>query len=146
MARQSISRKMVLTLDDRSEIQKPDSVPKAAGEPLTRFGITTSHPADFGTEEEWLGTILLPESYQQNLSNEHEFVVLSSAYCFVGDELSMEASSALEPYAVINVMLIARQGSTPDDGTPIVVRAGVGRMLRKAWDMAEVCWEDMLVA
>ncbi|KFY24476.1 hypothetical protein V493_05205 [Pseudogymnoascus sp. VKM F-4281 (FW-2241)] len=135
-----------LILDDRSETPRPKSVSKAHGKFPTRFGITTISPADFGTEEEWLGTVLLPASYQQNLSDEHEFVVLSSAYCFVRDELSLEASSALEPYAAVNVMLITRQGTTTDGNESIVVRAGVGRMLKKAWDTAEVCWEDMLVA
>ncbi|OBT58403.1 hypothetical protein VE04_00772 [Pseudogymnoascus sp. 24MN13] len=135
-----------LTLDDRSGTLKPKSTLKTRGEDLIRFGITTVHPADFGTEEEWLGTILLPASYKQNLSDEHEFVVLSSAYCFVGDELSLDASSALELYAAANVMLITRQGTTANDDKPVVVRAGVGRMLKKAWDMTEVRWEDVLVA
>ncbi|OBT73494.1 hypothetical protein VF21_07244 [Pseudogymnoascus sp. 05NY08] len=135
-----------LTLDDRSTTPKPKSPPKAHGKLPTRFGITTVRSAKFNTEEEWLGTISLPESYQEKLSDEHEFVVLSSAYCFVSDELSLEASSALEPYSAINVMLITRQGTAPDGEKPVVVRAGVGRMLKKAWDMAEVCWEDMLVA
>ncbi|OBT92882.2 hypothetical protein VE01_08933 [Pseudogymnoascus verrucosus] len=135
-----------LTLDDRSGTPKPKSLSKAHGKLSTRFGITTVRSADLDTEEEWLGTILLPASYQQKLSDEHEFVVLSSAYCFVADELSLDASSALKSYSVINVMLITRQGTTAHDGQPVVVRAGVGRMLKKAWDMAEVCWEDMLVA
>ncbi|OBT82458.1 hypothetical protein VE02_08790 [Pseudogymnoascus sp. 03VT05] len=100
-----------LTLDDRSNTPTLKSVSKAHGKLPTQFGITTVRQADFGTEEEWLGTILLPASYQQNLSDEHEFVVLSSAYCFVGDELSLDASSALEPYSAINVMLITRQGT-----------------------------------
>ncbi|KFY75636.1 hypothetical protein V499_04395 [Pseudogymnoascus sp. VKM F-103] len=135
-----------LTLDDRSGTLKPKSTLNTRGEDLIRFGITTVHPADFRTEEEWLGTILLQASYKQNLSDEHEFVVLSSAYCFVSDELSLDASSALEPYAVINVMLITRQGTAANDDKPVVVRAGVGRMLKKAWDMTEVRWEDVLVA
>ncbi|KFZ04711.1 hypothetical protein V501_09048 [Pseudogymnoascus sp. VKM F-4519 (FW-2642)] len=135
-----------LTLDDGSGTPKPKSLSKTHGEHPTRFGITTVQPADFGTEEEWLGTILLPASYQQKLSDEHEFVVLSSAFCFVSDELSLDASSALEPYAAINVMLITRQSTAADDGKLVVVLAGVGRMLKKAWDMTEVRWEDMLVA
>lgn len=135
-----------LTLDDRSGASRPKSPSKAHEKPLTRFGITTVRPPDSGTEEEWLGTILLPASYQQKLSDEQEFVILSSAYCFLGDELSLDASSALEPYAAINVMLITRQGTTPDGDMSVVLRAGVGRMLKKAWDTAEVCWEDMLVA
>lgn len=114
-----------LTLDDRSGTSKPKSTSKTRGEDIIRFGITTVHPADLGTEEEWLGTILLPASYQENLSDEHEFVVLSSAYCFVSDELRLDASSALEPYAAINVMLITRQGTTANDDKPVVVRAGV---------------------
>ncbi|KFY66069.1 hypothetical protein V496_02211 [Pseudogymnoascus sp. VKM F-4515 (FW-2607)] len=135
-----------LTLDDRSGSQRPKSSLKTPGKLQTRFGITTACPADLGAEEEWLGTILLPASYDQRLSEKHEFIVLSSAYCFVSDELSLDASSTLELYAALNVMLITRQGITPDGDKPIVVRAGVGRMLKKAWDMAEVCWEDMLVA
>ncbi|KFY19554.1 hypothetical protein V491_04369 [Pseudogymnoascus sp. VKM F-3775] len=135
-----------LSLDDTSGTPKPQPLSKSHGKYPVRFVITTGHPADVGAEEEWLGTILLPESYKQNLSDEHEFVVLSSAYCFVSDELSLDASSALEPYAAVNVMLITRQGSATHDGKPIVVRAGVGRMLKKAWDMAQVCWGDMVVA
>lgn len=135
-----------LTLGDRSGAIKPRFISKANGEHPTRFGITTAHPAGFGAEEEWLGTILLPASYQQKLSGKHEFVILSSAYCFVSDELSLDASSTLEPYAALNVMLITRRGIAPYCDKPIVVRAGVGRMLKKAWDMAEVRWEDMLVA
>lgn len=135
-----------LTLYNRSITPKTQSLSKAHNGHLIRFGITTVHPADFGTEEEWLGTILLPACYQQKLSDEHEFVILSSAYCFVSDELSFDASSALEPYAAVNVMLITRQGASSYDDTPVVVRAGVGRMLKKAWDATQVCWEDMLVA
>lgn len=135
-----------LTLDDRSGTPKPKSLSKSHGDHPIRFGITTVRPADVGTEEEWLGTILLPGSYQENLSDKHKFVVLSSAYCFVSDELSLDASSSLEPYAAVNVMLITRQGTATDGDKPIVVRDGVGRMLKKAWDMTEVCWEDMLVA
>ncbi|OBT61192.1 hypothetical protein VE03_08685 [Pseudogymnoascus sp. 23342-1-I1] len=135
-----------LTLDNRGTTPRPGYLPKARGTHPIRFGITTVRPADYETEEEWLGTILLPASYQQTLSYEHEFVVLSSAYCFVGEELSLDASSALEPYSAVNVMLITRQGATVHDGKPVVVRAGVGRMLKKAWDKTEVCWEDMIVA
>lgn len=135
-----------LTLDDKSGTLKPLFVSKVHGEHPIQFGITTAHPPNFGTNKEWLGTILLPAFYQQKLSEEHEFVVLSSAYCFVADELSLDASRALEPYAAVNVMLITRQGTAAHDGKPVVVRAGVGRMLKKAWDMTQVCWEDMIVA
>ncbi|KFY97790.1 hypothetical protein V498_01859 [Pseudogymnoascus sp. VKM F-4517 (FW-2822)] len=134
-----------LTLDNRGTTSKPRPLPTTRGTHPVRFGITTVRPADFGIEE-WLGTILLPAYYQQNLSDEHEFVVLSSAYCFVGEELSLDAASILEPYAAVNVMLITRQGYNTHDGKSLVIRAGVGRMLKKAWDMTQVCWEDMVVA
>lgn len=134
-----------LTLDNRGTTSKPRHLPTTRGAHPIRFGITTVRPADFGIEQ-WLGTILLPASYQQTLSDEHEFIVLSSAYCFVGEELSLDAASILEPYAAVNVMLITRQGNNTHDGKSLVMRAGVGRMLKKAWDMTQVCWEDMVVA
>ena len=131
-----------LTLDD----MKMESLAKDHSEDPIRFGITDVRRSDLGAEEEWLGTILLPASYQRKLLDEHEFVFLSSAYCFVSDELSLDISSTLEPYAAINVMLITRESTAVYDGRPVVVRAGVGRMLKKAWDTAEVRWEDIIVA
>lgn len=135
-----------LTLDNKSRTLKPLFISKVHGEHPIRFGITTAHPANFGTEEEWLGTILLPASYQQKLSYVYEFVILSSSYCFVSDELSLDVSIALGPYAAVDVMLITRQGTAPNGDKSIVVRAGFGRMLKKAWDMTEVRWEELLVA
>ncbi|KFY47484.1 hypothetical protein V495_01922 [Pseudogymnoascus sp. VKM F-4514 (FW-929)] len=131
-----------LTLED----SKMKSLTKDHGGHPIRFGITAVRPSALGADEEWLGTILLPASYQHKISEEHEFIVLSSAYCFVSDELPLDISSTLEPYAAINVMLITRESTALYDGRPVVVRAGVGRMLKKAWDTAEVRWEDMIVA
>ena len=135
-----------LTLHDRSESLKTPSLQEARWSHLTRFGITTVRLADRGDKEAWLGTILLPICYRQELSAVHEFIILSDTYCFSSEELSLAASRAPGPYAAVNVMLIITQGSYAYENKSVIVRAGVGRMLKNAWDMTQECWEDILVA
>ncbi|KAK6206125.1 hypothetical protein LQW54_007845 [Pestalotiopsis sp. IQ-011] len=130
---------------------------------LNRFGI--SHvppvPAHKDTDkypgESWLGSVRLPMSYQQNFSNEFEFIVLSEAYVFSSEELLWSDSRDNEPFSLFNVMLIRRiyqrgywsiqEGNgamVPQDGCT-VERIGVGRMKKEAWSNVEEVKDFILV-
>ncbi|KAK1705299.1 heterokaryon incompatibility protein-domain-containing protein [Colletotrichum lupini] len=137
--------KFRLTLHDRSGALKPPSLPDVKEPHPVRFGITHSAARKEGGEDEWLGSILMPKSYRQKLGGPYEFVVLSDAYGFSGEELSSHASQ--KPWEAVNVMLIYRSGTKGQDSkaVPVVQRAGVGRMLKSTWDEISTELEEILV-
>ncbi|KAK6086112.1 hypothetical protein SCUP234_01514 [Seiridium cupressi] len=61
-----------------------------------------------GGDEPWPRTIRLPTSFRRRLAAEYEFIVLSEAYNFSSEELGRQASRYIEPYSVVNAMLIKR--------------------------------------
>ncbi|KAI1504580.1 heterokaryon incompatibility protein-domain-containing protein [Biscogniauxia marginata] len=138
------SAKFKLTLHNRS-----GKIGELPG--LTRFGITyASQPStdDRVDSEPWLGTILLPKlTYRTQLSQAHEFIVLSKDYCFSNEELSFSGSQSLPAYGVYNIMLIKRLGSgvTINPGENLVERVGVGRMLESAWSDVDNTMEKFIV-
>ncbi|KXH25223.1 hypothetical protein CSIM01_04167 [Colletotrichum simmondsii] len=137
--------KFRLTLHDRSGALKPPSLPDVKEPHPVRFGITHSAAPKNGGEDEWLGSILMPKGYRQKLRGSYEFVVLSDAYGFSGEELSSHASQ--KPWEAVNVMLIYRSDTDRQDpkAVPVVQRAGVGRMLKSAWDEISTELEEILV-
>ncbi|OHE92059.1 hypothetical protein CORC01_12640 [Colletotrichum orchidophilum] len=139
--------KFKLILHDRSGALKPPSLPDVKEPHPVRFGITHSAVPEDGGEQDWLGSILMPKGYRQKekLGATYEFVVLSEAYGFSGDELSRNAGQ--KPWEAVNVMLINRRivyGQGPK-AFSVVQRAGVGRMFKSAWDGISMEMEDMLV-
>ncbi|KAG7061172.1 HET-domain-containing protein [Colletotrichum scovillei] len=137
--------KFRLTLHDRSGALKPPSLPDVKEPHPVRFGITHSTAPKDGGEDEWLGSVLMPKGYRQKLRGSYEFVVLSDAYGFSGEELSPHAGQ--EPWEAVNVMLIYRSDTNGQDSkaVPVVQRAGVGRMLKSAWDEISTELEEILV-
>ncbi|GKT49806.1 uncharacterized protein ColSpa_09987 [Colletotrichum spaethianum] len=139
--------KFRLTLHDRSGALKAPSLPDVKGPYPVRFGVTHVDAPLNGGEEEWLGTILMPKEHRQlkRLQETYEFVVLSDSYGFSGEELSRHASQ--KPWDVVDVMLIFRTATSVSDlgSLPVVQRAGVGRILKSAWDNAPLELQEMLV-
>ncbi|RYP91357.1 hypothetical protein DL770_002497 [Monosporascus sp. CRB-9-2] len=134
--------KFKLTLHDRSG--KGDDGPRG----LARFGITRCAPASADDGEDWLGTIVLPNStFRRKLHIPHELIILTEAYSFSSDELSWTASKDIEEYAVYDVMLIERLGGTEGSGTSKskVERVGIGRTVKEAWANLEESWENFLI-
>ncbi|KAI4859884.1 heterokaryon incompatibility protein-domain-containing protein [Hypoxylon rubiginosum] len=135
-----------------------------------RFGLASPSPAT--SDQPWLGTILLPNpaSYHTRLALDYEFVVLSEGYGFSRQEAAPSFAGKLEPFAVFNVMMIRRvagdelekyrarfskaaAGDVTGTGTTsrdlwnepaVVERAGVGRMLKSAWEDTDV-WESFIL-
>ncbi|GKT54265.1 HET-domain-containing protein [Colletotrichum tofieldiae] len=139
--------KFRLTLHDGSGALKPPSLPDVKGPHPVRFGITHVDAPKDGSGEEWLGSILMPKEHRQRkqLQEAYEFVVLSEAYGFSGEELTQHASQ--KPWGAVNVMLISRTAANgPGPGSlPVVQRAGVGRILKSAWDGVPLELQEMLV-
>ncbi|KAH8194942.1 hypothetical protein TruAng_010883 [Truncatella angustata] len=112
-----------------------------------------------GDDEPWLGSIWLPISSRCTLNAEYEFTILSEAYNFSSDEIGRQASRCIEPWSIVNVMLITRVTRTADEAErwrviddsckipPVaceVERIGVGRMLKDAWSTVE-SFEDFIL-
>ncbi|KAH6648703.1 heterokaryon incompatibility protein-domain-containing protein [Truncatella angustata] len=113
-----------------------------------------------GDDEPWLGSIRLPISSRCTLNAEYEFIILSEAYNFSSDEIGRQASCCIEPWSIVNVMLITRMTRTADEAErwrviddsckipPVaceVERIGVGRMLKDAWSTVESFKDFILV-
>lgn len=136
----------------------------AAIERRGRFGLAKPSPAT--SDQPWLGTILLPipARYHGRLAQDYEFIILSESYGFSRQEAALSFASKLEPYAVINVMMIrrvigeeqekyrAKLCATNTDtilsvsrsGDAIIERVGVGRMLKSAWENSDD-WETFIL-
>jgi hypothetical protein len=65
--------------------------------------------------------------------------MLSEAYNFSPDELTLPQSRNLETYCAYNVMMVRRV----KEG--FVERAGVGRIFKAARDVIEEKWEDVVI-
>lgn len=130
---------------------------------LNRFGIAHVSPVPAHKDTDrypgasWLGTVRLPMSYHQNISNEFEFIVLSEAYAFSSDELLWSDSRDNAPFSLVNVMLVGviyQRGfwsvqddngvMVPQDGRT-VERIGVGRMKKEAWSNVKDVEDFILV-
>ncbi|KAI1081588.1 heterokaryon incompatibility protein-domain-containing protein [Whalleya microplaca] len=135
-----------LTLRGRHGPLNESTLLGARGRRIIRFGITRADSVDVDAEDAWIGTILLPSSFRQKLSDTHEFAVLSDAYCFSSEELSQADSQALGPYSAVNAMLITRKRYRQVDAEgSLVERAGVGRIIKGAWEAAPEYWESLLI-
>ncbi|KAL2881806.1 hypothetical protein SGCOL_002963 [Colletotrichum sp. CLE4] len=139
--------KFRLTLHDRSGALKSPSLPDVKEPHPVRFGITHSALPKDGGDDEWLGSVLMPKGYRQKgrLGCSYEFVILSEAYGFSGEELSRHAGQ--KPWEAVNVMLINRRDVDGEESkaVSVVQRASVGRMLKSAWDEISTELEEILV-
>ncbi|KAF4572770.1 hypothetical protein EYR36_007280 [Pleurotus pulmonarius] len=133
--------KFRLTSEDRSDRQEDKNKP--------RFGILPVNPPENGHRETWIGGIRLSGhwrlKYKGNNPTPFEFIVLSEAYGFGPDEVYPDWAGQVEPYAVVNVMLVTRKERISADGPIVVERVGVGRMLKSAWN-ANTDIMDVLIA
>ncbi|KAK1835138.1 heterokaryon incompatibility protein-domain-containing protein [Podospora conica] len=127
-----------LTIDDKSGRPEPPQ-----GRPYMRFGISSSNSGS------WLGSIRLPASYRRKYRNDFSspfwFIVLSEAYGFGPDELGYLGAGRLEPYSVLNVMLVKKLQSSTRQSQLVVERLGVGRMMKDAWDTVTEATEILIV-
>ncbi|KAK0710605.1 heterokaryon incompatibility protein-domain-containing protein [Lasiosphaeris hirsuta] len=131
-----------LIVEDRS------GKPEPLGRPFYRFGISTSTSPSSGNGP-WLGSIRLPGSwrrkYRDDFSSPFWFIVLSEAYGFGPDELDHMAAGKLEPYSVLNVMLVEKLQPSTRQNQLVVERLGVGRMMKNAWNTMTEAAEILIV-
>lgn len=132
--------KFRLTSEARSDRQEDKNKP--------RFGILPVNPPEAGHRETWIGGIRLSGfwhlKYKGNNPTPFEFIVLSEAYGFGPDEVGPDSAGKVEPYSVVNVMLVKRKEPISAEGPIVVERVGVGRMLKSAWN-ANVDVMDVLI-
>ncbi|KAI1261495.1 heterokaryon incompatibility protein-domain-containing protein [Xylariaceae sp. FL1019] len=138
-----------LTESTRSTLWKPEMYPELRGKSLCQFGLQQPEETGADSDGEWLGTITLPKTYRRRIRRKlpvvYDFVVLSDAYCFSNEELGERDAMNLGPYAAVNVMMVEFQDVSAA-GRQVVTRLGVGKMVKKAWDVGPEDWGEFFIA
>ncbi|KAI0147449.1 heterokaryon incompatibility protein-domain-containing protein [Xylariaceae sp. FL1272] len=134
-----------LTESTRSTLWKPEAYPEVRGKSLCQFGLRQPEETGADSDGEWLGTITLSKTYRRRLPVVYDFIVLSDAYCFSNEELGERDAVELGPYAAVNVVMVELQ-NVSIAGRQVVARVGVGKMVKKAWDVEPEVWGEFLIA